>query len=112
MVENNDYIPERGDLVWLDFSPQSGHEQRGRRPAVVISPKIYNAKTNLAIFCPITSQQKNYPFEVALDTEKTSGVILSDQVKSLDWKIRRAEFIEKLSDRNLNKVRETLRLFL
>lgn len=88
------YIPERGDLVWLTFNPQTGHEQSGRRPALVLSPKAYNEKTGLAIFCPVTSQKKGYPFEVPLPPGlEIAGVILSDQVKNLDWQARAAEFI-------------------
>ncbi|MCF8355684.1 MAG: endoribonuclease MazF [Melioribacteraceae bacterium] len=90
-------VPDKGDIVWLSFNPQTGHEQSGRRPALVISPQEYNGKTNLAIFCPISSQVKEYPFEVKIpDNLEISGVILSDQVKSLDWKTRKAEFICKL----------------
>ena len=85
MVKTN-YIPERGDIVWLDFNPQIGHEQMGKRPALVISPFDYNAKVGLAIFCPITSQKKGYPFEVNIKNKKIDGVVLSDQIKSLDWK--------------------------
>ena len=80
------YIPKRGDVVWISFNPQAGHEQAGRRPAVILSPRAYNGKVGLAIMCPITNQSKGYPFEVALPKEaKVSGVILADQVKSLDW---------------------------
>lgn len=92
-------------MVCLDFTPQSGHEQRGRRPAVVISPRPYNAKTNLALFCPITSQVKGYPFEVSVQaTSKINGVILSDQIKSLDWEIRNAEFIDCLDDETMDEL--------
>ncbi len=88
------YVPVRGDLVWLRFDPQVGHEQRGRRPALVISPREYNAKVGLALFCPVTSQVKGYPFEVALpDGGQVGGVILADQLKSLDWRSRRAKRI-------------------
>jgi mRNA interferase MazF len=91
------YTPERGDIVWLNFTPQSGHEQAGRRPAVVISPAAYNKKVGLALFCPITSHVKGYPFEVALPkNSKIGGVILADQIKSLDWQAREAKFITKL----------------
>ena len=87
------YIPRRGDAVWLSFDPQSGHEQKGRRPALVLSPESYNRKTGLAILCPITSQIKGYPFEVRVPQgHEVSGVVLADQVKSLDWKARRATF--------------------
>ena len=97
------YVPERGDIVWLNFDPQAGHEQRGKRPAVVISPKEYNEKTGLGVFCPITSKIKNYPFEVKIDSKKISGVVLSDQIKSLDWKSRDIELILK---GNLEMVKE------
>ncbi len=86
------YIPSRGDLVWLSFDPQAGHEQAGRRPAVVVSPRAYNGKVGLALLCPITSQVKGYPFEVVVPAGSgVAGVILADQVKSLDWRARRAE---------------------
>jgi len=88
------YVPDRGDLVWLSFQPQAGHEQAGRRPALVLSPKPYNSKVGLALVCPITSQVKGYPFEVEVNGEKIRGVVLSDQLKSLDWRSRAAEFIE------------------
>ena len=86
------YVPERGDVVWITFNPQAGHEQAGRRPAMVLSPKAYNGKVGLALLCPITSQVKGYPFEVAIpDGFPVNGVILSDQVKNLDWRARNAE---------------------
>ena len=86
------YVPERGDIVWLNFNPHAGHEQAGVRPALVISPKAYNGKVGLALFCPITSQEKGYPFEVALPAGlPVSGTVLSDQIKSLDWRMRRAK---------------------
>ena len=92
------YVPDRGDMVWLEFTPQAGSEQRGRRPALVISPKAYNGKVGLALFCPITSKIKGYPFEVLLpDGYSVGGVILSDQLKSLDWRTRKAKFIERIS---------------
>lgn len=82
------YIPDRGDLVWTDFNPQSGREQAGKRPALVLSPKVYNSKTGLAVMVPITSQIKGYPFEVAISTKVIQGVALSDHLKNLDWKSR------------------------
>ena len=92
------YVPTRGDLIWLQFDPQAGHEQRGRRPALVISPQAYNSRVGLALCCPVTSQTKGYPFEVALpESAKVSGVILADQLKSLDWAARRAQRIEPVS---------------
>ena len=85
------YIPERGDIIWIDFDPQAGREQAGRRPALVLSPKAYNKKAGLALICPITSKVKGYPFEVAVAGKKIIGVVLSDQVRSLDWTARKAE---------------------
>lgn len=88
------WAPERGDIVWITMNPSVGHEQLGRRPAMVLSPGSYNSKVGLAILCPITSQVKGYPFEVALpEGLPVQGVVLSDQAKSLDWKIRGAELI-------------------
>lgn len=93
----SNYVPDRGHIVWLNFTPQSGHEQAGKRPAFVVSPAIYNKKVGLALFCPITSHKKGYPFEVLIpDGHSISGVILSDQLKSMDWNARKAKFIEKL----------------
>ena len=87
------YCPRRGDIVWLTFDPQTGHEQAGHRPALVLSPEAYNQKTGLAIFCPVSSREKGYPFEVRIPKGlKVSGVILSDHLKNLDWKARRAKF--------------------
>jgi mRNA interferase MazF len=99
------YVPARGDIVWISFNPQAGHEQAGRRPAVVLSPKAYNKKVGLAIFCPITNQAKGYPFEVMLPKEvDVTGVILSDQVKSLDWRVRKAEFKAALPEEVIDEV--------
>ncbi len=87
------YCPKRGDIVWLFFTPQAGHEQSGHRPALVLSPESYNRKVGLALFCPITSQVKGYPFEVRVPPgHEVSGVVLADQVNSLDWQARRASF--------------------
>ena len=103
------YIPDSGDIVWIMFNPQAGHEQAGHRPALVLSPKAYNGKVGLAILCPITSQTKGYPFEVLIpEGLKISGAILSDQVKSLDWKARQAEFVCKLPATNFNEVVQKL----
>ncbi len=98
------YAPERGDIVWLTFDPQAGREHAGRRPALVLSPKAYNAKTSLALICPITSQVKGYPFEVALPSGAITGVILADQVRNLDWTARRAEKISSVPDEVLSEV--------
>lgn len=104
------YIPSRGDIVWVTLNPQTGHEQAGRRRAVVLSPRAYNAKVGLVILCPVTSQVKGYPFEVILPpASPVTGAILSDQVKSLDWRSRRAELICPLpplvADEVLGKLR-------
>lgn len=91
------FIPDRGDIVWVSLNPQAGHEQAGRRPVLILSPRSYNAKVGLAILCPLTNQIKGYPFEVLLPAGlKAQGAVLSDQVKCLDWKAREAEFICKL----------------
>ena len=91
------YVPERGDVVWISLNPQAGHEQAGRQPAVVVSPRSYNGKVGLGLFCPITSHVKGYPFEVALPPGlPVNGVVLADQVKSLDWRARQAEFAARL----------------
>lgn len=104
MVTNN-YVPKQGDIVWLDFNPQTGHEQSGRRPALVLSPLGYNQKTSLALFCPVTNQVKAYPFEVLIpDNLPITGVILSDQVKNLDWKQGNASFICELPHQELQQV--------
>lgn len=101
------YIPDRGDAVWISLNPQAGHEQTGRWPAVILSSAVYNSKAGLAILCPITNQIKGYPFEVIIPAGKgVSGVILADQVKSLDWRARRTELICVLPEIT---VKETLK---
>ncbi|MCA9865852.1 MAG: endoribonuclease MazF [Anaerolineales bacterium] len=100
-----DYTPQRGDIVWLNFNPQVGREQAGRRPAVVLSPGLYNGKVGLLLACPITSQVKGYPFEVAIPAGlKIRGVVLCDQVKSLDWRGGEAEFVGRLPANAMNEV--------
>ncbi len=107
------YIPKRGDLVWINFNPRSGHEQAGRRPALILSPSSYNSKVGLSILCPITSKIKGYPFEVSLPQKiSVSGVILSDQVKSMDWKSRDIEFICKLDNQSVDEVIQRLHTLL
>ena len=99
------YVPAQGDLVWFDFDPQAGHEQGGRRPAVVLSPKAYNQLIGLALVCPVTSREKGYPFEVKLPVGlPVVGVVLADHVKSQDWRARRAERIGKLDETTLTAV--------
>ncbi len=92
MVRRDPYVPRRGDVVWISLNPQAGREQAGRRPALVLSPHAYNAKVGLALLCPITSQVKSYPFEVAVPAGlPVAGVVLSDHIKRLDWRSRKAE---------------------
>jgi mRNA interferase MazF len=103
------YVPDRADLVWLQFNPQAGHEQRGIRPALVVSSSEYNLKTGLALFCPITNQTKGYPFEVSLPSGlKVSGVVLADHVKNLDWKARNAKKIGTVPDDIVKRVAERI----
>lgn len=100
------YVPDRGDIVWLQFNPQAGHEQAGHRPALVLSPASYNRRSGLMLCCPMTSQRKGYPFEVVIevDTDRES-VVLADQVKSLDWKVRKAV---KKGTASIDAIAETL----
>ena len=105
MVGPKEYIPQRGDVVWITLNPQAGHEQAGRRPAVVLSPEAYNGKVGLAILCPITNQVKGYPFEVLIPAGMpVTGVILTDQVKSLDWRARDAKLICALPMETIGEV--------
>lgn len=107
------YVPERGDAVWLNFNPQAGHEQAGRRPAIVLSARSYNRKVGLALFCPITNQIKGYPFEVIIPAGlKVTGAVLSDQVKNLDWKMRDAELIGRLPASVITEVLQKLKTLL
>jgi len=107
------YCPRRGDIVWLSFTPQAGHEQAGHRPALTLSPEGYNRMVGLAVFCPITGQVKGYPFEVALPQGlKVAGVVLSDQVRSLDWKVRDARYACAAPEAALAEVLEKLAAFL
>lgn len=97
MVKRKSYTPDKQDIVWLDFNPRKGHEQSGIRPALVLSPIFYNQKTGLALFCPLTTQIKGYPFEVLLpEGLKVSGAILADHVKNLDWRLRKARFYDRI----------------
>ena len=110
----NLYTPSRGDIDYLDFDPTKGHEQRGHRPAFVISPLGYNEKSSLALFMPITKQQKGYPFEVLLPSGlKIQGVILADQIKCLDWKARGVQFVESVPESVIEEVQAKIEpLFL
>ncbi|MEA5567256.1 endoribonuclease MazF [Anabaena sp. UHCC 0399] len=105
VISENSYIPNRGDIIYLDFDPTKGHEQQGYRPAFLISPRRYNEKSSLALFMPITKQQKGYPFEVILQSDlKIQGVILADQIKCLDWKVRGVKFIESVPESLIEEV--------
>lgn len=107
------YVPDAGDLVWLDFHPQAGREQTGRRPAVVLSPATYNAKAGFAVACPVTSAMKGYPFEVLLpESLPVHGVVLSDQIRSIDWRERRATRLGKLPADVLQRIRDNAAVLL
>ncbi|MBU2573219.1 MAG: endoribonuclease MazF [Elusimicrobia bacterium] len=107
------YCPRRGDVVWLSFAPQAGHEQAGHRPALTLSPEAYNRKVGLGIFCPITTRIKSYPFEVPVPPgAKASGVVLSDQIGSLDWHARNARFCCRLSEATVTEVINKLKVLL
>lgn len=110
MVVN--YIPDRGDIVWLNFSPQQGHEQAGMRPAIILSPKSYNQGSKLMLACPITSKIKRYPFEVRLKAERIDGVVLADQVKNLDWTMRNMSFVERAPSEVLEQTQELIETLL
>ena len=107
------FVPDRGDIVWLTFDPQAGREQAGRRPALILSPRRYNEKSSLALACPITNRAKGYPFEVPLPNGlQITGVVLADQVKSLDWRQRSAEFVIGIGERPLGDVLDKVLLLL
>jgi mRNA interferase MazF len=106
------YTPDRGDIVWLNFSPQQGHEQAGLRPAIVLSPKSYNQSSKLMLACPITSRVKHYPFEVRVKANRIDGVVLADQVKNLDWTMRNMSFVEKAPYEVLEQTQELIETLL
>jgi len=106
------FIPEAGDVVWLEFSPQAGHEQAGHRPALVLSPAAYNSKTGTMVCCPMTTQLKGYPFEVVIHAEGVSSAVLSDQVKNLDWRARKATTKGCVSSDELDEVRAKISALL
>ncbi len=113
MSRKGAYIPERGDAVWITLDPQAGHEQAGRRPALVLSPSAYNGRVGLALFCPITNQAKGYPFEVLIPAGlPVTGVVGADQVKSLDWQARKAARIGALPDEVVGQVLQRLQTLL
>jgi mRNA interferase MazF len=106
------YAPDRGELVWLDFDSQAGHEQAGKRPALILSPKAYNQRTSLALIAPVTNRIKRYPFEVRLEGCKTTGCVLADQVRSLDWSARKAKRIEAAPREVIEEVIDKLAVLL
>lgn len=106
------YVPDVGDIVWLQFNPQTGHEQAGRRPALVLSPKTYNGKSSLILCCPMTTQIKGYPFEVLTIIDEIQTAILVDQIKSLDWQARKAKFKTKISAQELGEVKAKIKPLL
>ena len=107
------YVPKRGDLIWLTFQPQAGHEQSGRRPALVVSPAAYHSRVGLALVCPVTSQVKGYPFEVPIEDETgVRGVVLTDQLKSLDWQAREAEYIHHVPRNIMSEVVAKIRILV
>lgn len=106
------YVPQAGDVVWIDFNPTRGHEQAHLRPALVLSSQVYNQRTSMAIMCPITSQIKQYPFEVVLKNKKIIGAILVDQIRSLDWQERGARFGTKVAPSVLREVQEKLTVLI
>ena len=112
MASRRNYVPEAGDIVWLQFDPQAGHEQAGHRPALVLSPAIYNSKAQLMVCCPLSTKVKNHPFEVQLTMNGVEGVVLSDQVKSLDWKVRQAIKKDSASDAVMREVKAKIRALL
>lgn len=106
------YVPDAGDIVWLEFSPQAGHEQAGHRPALVLSPASYNNKTGMMLCCPMTTQIKGYPFEVIINAKDIRGAVLADQVKNLDWRARKATPKGKASTEELDEVRAKIAALL
>jgi len=109
MVAKRAYVPDRGDLVWLDLNPTKGHEQKGVRPALILSSKSYNAKAGLVLACPVTSHAKGYPFEVAVSAGNVEGVVLVDQIRSLDFKERHARRIAKVPARVIEEIQQYLK---
>ena len=106
------YVPDAGDVVWLEFDPQAGHEQAGHRPALVISPASYNGRSGLMVCCPMTTQIKGYPFEVPIEVDGVASAVLADQVKSLDWKVRRAKKKGSVPADVMNHVRAKIKALL
>lgn len=112
MAVKKQFVPERGDIIWVTLSPTRGHEQSGTRPAVVLSSAFYNERNGTMIICPITSKQKGHPFEVPIKTDKISGVVLSDQIRIVDWKARKIAFVARTSSEVVNETVEKINFLL
>ena len=106
------YIPDQGDIIWINFNPIRGHEQKGKRPALVISPKSYNFKSGLALVCPITSQGKDYPFDVFCESRSISGFVMTDHIRSVDWAERKVRFADTASSNTLREVVDKIKLII
>lgn len=106
------FVPDRGDIVWLEFNPTRGHEQNGRRPALVVSSRLYNSRSGLALVCPITSRIKGYPFEIPFKAKNSKGAILADQIRSIDWRERKAIKADKASSATTTELLECIRTLL
>ena len=111
MVKSS-YIPNRGDFVWITFDPRKGHEQGGRRPALVLSARTYNQRAGLALVCPVTSHKKGYPFEVIVSEKNVEGVVLADHIHSFDWKKRKAMYIQKATTETVEQVSRKVTVLL
>lgn len=112
MVTNKAYVPDKNDIVWINLNPTKGHEQANVRPVIVLTPRIYNQKLGLLVGCPITSQVKEYPFEVIVEEKKVNGVVLTDQIRSMDWKSRKLKFIQKASQNLSEEVERKIKMLL
>lgn len=108
VTRTKQYVPERGDLVWISLDPARGHEQKGRRPAVVVSPLLYNKPSGLALMCPITSKNKPYPFVVPMQINDVNSVVLTDHIRSVDWRARKIELIGRMPNNTLSLVQRNL----
>lgn len=111
-MTSDPYLPDSGDIIWLDLNPRTGHEQSGRRPCLVLSKRLYSKRTGLAVVCPITSKVKGLPYEVVLEGTKTAGAILPVQVRSIDIEARYAKFIEQAPAKLLAKARDYVRVII
>jgi len=112
MVTKQGQAPERGDIIWITLDPTKGHEQKGRRPTVVLSPKSYNVKAGLALVCPITNIAKGYPFEVSVEAQGLTGVVLADQMRTIDWQARKATIAGRLSAPKLQELQHKAKLLI